>query len=570
MHAIRIGKRAFLFLVINVVICTYAESVTLSLHDAHGMPTVQCIKDVPYSLQVTMRDMQRTVDPSALLNLPDGIHLHRSKTVSRLSDRGHVTATYMYTISADQLGNHTIGPIDIDDGTTHHHSNTLSITVVKPGNVAPNHTNARAMLTLHIGPHTAYVGQDISCTLKFYFLPNHISLEQIGRPEIPNVLSSAWSGPSMRSEDVNGIRYECAEWHWLIRFTHPGNYEIPAYRGDYRDTTKRRHGFALFFNDMAMESVYSEGHALEVKPIPEHPSGTSAVGNIREFRSELDRTQCSVGDAALLSLTVFGEGNFFDIPAPLLNGMPPELKYYDSKKEIVSGPAGSGVRFEYVVQPLQEGVWEIPQQQYIYFDPEAALYKTSMSNPLYFTVLPSIVTLPHDSAIQSNEGQLQSDIDSDSLLRPLRLWSACREPFVIPWPLFLALIVVPLLCVMFYRGWRYYTVWYTKTDRERRARNAFMIARTTIKKARAAHDIYTVWQQFFADRGLVDVSTVTEIYMRETVEYIGLPATTCVAWDSFLHDCMSARFAKPQETDVVLNTLRAQSFLWLDILEKHR
>ena len=42
-------------------------------------------------------------------------------------------------------------------------------------------------------------------SLRFYFTPNQISLEQIGRVDVPDTRMSAWSGPFTGSEHSNGI-----------------------------------------------------------------------------------------------------------------------------------------------------------------------------------------------------------------------------------------------------------------------------------------------------------------------------------------------------------------------------
>lgn len=567
---IKIGNLLRLLFCMTFVTSGSAQQILLSVCDTNGMPIAQCVKGVAYSLYVTMRDISSTSHLSVSVELPKGVRMHQGRTVSRRIENGNTTITYIYSISADETGIYTVGPAHVEDGVTDMISNPVTLTVKESDSCANN--SVRALLTLHVPAAYAYVGQEVPCVLRFCYVPNQISLQQIGKSEIADVTSSEWTGPFSGSEEIGGMPYAYVEWRWSFQFSKPGKYEIPAYRGDYSDITKRRQGhgaFALFFNDAVLQTLYSNSHRILIKPLPAHPSGTRVVGRVSAYTVACDRTECSVGDAALLSLTILGEGNFAHFAAPLLNDIPCDLKYYDSKKEVVTTAHASGVRFEYVLQPLQAGICEIPAQQYTYFDPYEECYKTVMSNPFYFTVLPSkTVTAQTSGAQQSAHGNARVVTDLCAL-HTHGPWCTTRVPFMIPWYLFFVLSGLPLLCVCAYCIQWYLVRWHAQTDGVRRSRNAFAKTKKRIKKVKEARELYTIWLHCFADRWSVSYDTLTEVYIRQRLQSAGLSASALHEWEMFWHACMRAEFVRQNIAAVEMEALRSASLVWADILETY-
>jgi oxygen tolerance protein BatD len=567
MHILKIGKISLLFLAIMSSVFTIAQQITLSVCDTNGMPTTHCTKNIPYSLHIVMSDMQTSGDPIQAINFPQGVRLLPSKTISRHAERGYVTAKYIYSISFDEDGDYTMGPIGVRDGQTTYTSNTLTITVKGQTQKTNVPAAVGARLSLLIDAKQIYVGQEVPCALRFYFTPNQISLEQIGRVDVPDTRMSAWSGPFTGSEHSNGIDHHYVEWRWFTNFQKPKLYEIAPYRADYTDSTKRRPNqnvFALFFNTTSLDSVYSDACTIAVQPLPAHPSGTSAIGTVSTFTAQLDRTQCAVGDAVSLSTILVGEGNFLDLPTPLLGDIPSELKYYDSKKEGIYLSQGHGVRFDYVVQPLRAGVWEIPSQQYTYFDINEKRYKTAATDPCYLTVTPAATS--SDASPLSNSFQNQDD--SICGLHT-RLSYNEREPFMVAWNLFFALAFLPLLLWFVFICVRALLVLRQKTDARRRYQRAFRNARNKIKKMHSGGELYAMWIQFFADRLQKSTHTITESTIVQELERASVPQYRRHEWEVFWRDCASAAFAQRQDNKNVIAELASRSLRWLDILEKY-
>src|SRR5437867_4338837 len=123
---------------------------------------------------------------------------------------------------------------------------------------------------------------------------------------------------------------------------------------------------------------------VEVKPIPDEPGFSGAVGRFKATAS-VDRSSLALGDAATLRFKVEGSGNLKWIDrAPEL--MVPGAKVYPPqvKSDLKTEPGGiMGSRtWEFVVVPQTAGTLEIPSLAFSYFDPTAKHIVRSETPPV--------------------------------------------------------------------------------------------------------------------------------------------------------------------------------------------
>ncbi len=93
------------------------------------------------------------------------------------------------------------------------------------------------------------------------------------------------------------------------------------------------------------------------------------------------------------------------------------LKYYESKHYIVSSENRNIVpkkRFEYIVQGMRAGKWQIPPQEFVIFDVEKEAYKTFKTKPLTVTIT-SNTAMQNTASSQNAAGEKPSDQVSDML-----------------------------------------------------------------------------------------------------------------------------------------------------------
>lgn len=125
---------------------------------------------------------------------------------------------------------------------------------------------------------------------------------------------------------------------------------------------------------------------IKVLPLPNinpalESSFGGAVGNFK-MKTELSDSLLRTGEAATLSVTISGSGNFKGMKEPKIN-FPPEFEVYPPKNESsykVSGNNLKGeIKYEYVFVPLETGSYTLPKVEFTYFNPESKTYVTETS-----------------------------------------------------------------------------------------------------------------------------------------------------------------------------------------------
>ena len=134
-----------------------------------------------------------------------------------------------------------------------------------------------------------------------------------------------------------------------------------------------------FFNptQAVQKHLKTNGLTLQVKPLPEAPAGFSgAVGNF-EVKCKMDTTEVRANEAMTYRITVSGNGNLMLIDSPKPN-FPKVFEVYDPQvndKLTRSSNGVSGSRtFEWVLIPRNQGNYEIPALDFVYFDPATGRY----------------------------------------------------------------------------------------------------------------------------------------------------------------------------------------------------
>ena len=125
---------------------------------------------------------------------------------------------------------------------------------------------------------------------------------------------------------------------------------------------------------------------VEVKPIPDEPGFTGAVGRFSASAS-VDHPTLALGEAATLHFKVDGSGNLKwvdrgpELTIPGARVYPPQVK--SNLQSRPTGIAGSKT-WEYVVVPQTVGTLEIPALAFSYFDPSTGriMHSTTSAIPL--------------------------------------------------------------------------------------------------------------------------------------------------------------------------------------------
>ena len=150
--------------------------------------------------------------------------------------------------------------------------------------------------------------------------------------------------------------------------------------------------FFMFMNVRAdRKRVYSNAVKITVDPLPHHHRPVQAVGTFESLYAHITPPVAKEGEGMVFTLELTGNGNMHAIEIPTLE-LPTALKYYDSNTTIINGQNNDECakkRFEFIVQGMECGDWQIPEQLFVYYDIERQDFVTLRTSSLSVSIQPS-------------------------------------------------------------------------------------------------------------------------------------------------------------------------------------
>lgn len=202
-------------------------------------------------------------------------------------------------------------------------------------------------------------------------------------------------------------------------------------------------------NQAVVKSLTSNSISVKVKPLPDAPAGfAGGVGHF-DIKAKTDLDQLHAGDAFTYSVTVSGRGNLSLLEAPTIE-FPKGMEVYEPRviDNINKGDNGlSGSRtFEWIVTPQTQGEYDMPDFDYVYFDPVSGQYITKKCNKIHIKVDKPL----HNSSAKSDVKILNSDIHHISKQTKLNDINNHKAP-VLFWILTILPALAAALIVIFAR-----------------------------------------------------------------------------------------------------------------------
>jgi hypothetical protein len=281
--------------------------------------------------------------------------------------------------------------------------------ILKPGENIDDKIRKNMFVKLQVSKTSCYVGEPIVATYKLYSrlqsesrVTKHPSLNGFS---VYDMIEP--SGDAVSVETVNGKPFTVH----TIRKTQliplqAGTIELDPVEIENTvhfvksSQAQRRRGNSLqdLFDQLTGESntgvpveknvtLDSKPVAITVKALPEESRPGSYNGAVGHFAIEagIENKNVNAQDAAVLKVTVKGNGNLPVVNAPLVK-WPSGFETYDaSEKENIDktkAPMAGTKTFEYSFIPDKKGNYSIPAIQFSYFDPLSASYKSIESKPL--------------------------------------------------------------------------------------------------------------------------------------------------------------------------------------------
>ncbi|MDM7924986.1 MAG: BatD family protein [bacterium] len=167
---------------------------------------------------------------------------------------------------------------------------------------------------------------------------------------------------------------------------------------DVHVRSRSRDPFADFFDDSfffggktVRRQIRSKPISIEVQPFPEtgKPAGFSGLTGRFRISASADKRDVKTNEAITYKVTVEGDGNIRQIPAPEIV-FPSDFEVYPPKTSETVTRSGAGISgrrtFEYVLIPRAAGDETLPPVRLSYFDASAAAYRTVSTEAIQLRV----------------------------------------------------------------------------------------------------------------------------------------------------------------------------------------
>ncbi len=557
-----------------------ATHVVLRALDSQGHELSQAQLGKPFLLEVAIQGGHGNLSDPVIENAPSagavrvGYKMHTVNGVSKIN--------YTYKTRIDSEGTHQVGPAVIDDGGHCMQSNVVTVKVGRD-EVARHHNgavekNKKLFLQLAVKHDRVVVGQKIEGTITFYSRCSEVLIRQLMEPAVEGFVKTGPEAPEQGEQDVDGQMYRYVRWNWQLVPQKSGKLVIPACSVDIvaqSDETDFTGGFgALFRFGATQQQIYSNALTVHVDQLPANGQKVDAVGVFRNFTASVNQTVAREGDGIALTLSLEGDGNFDQFNLEL-QSLPPIFKSYSSKQnieELKNKPGWRKKIFEFVVQGMEPGEWNIPEQVFTYYDVMAKNYKTLKTSPLTLKILRHALTKNYQAADDELSTAVETVVKVDDDVLPLNhcdSWCSIPER-KIPWTLFMLLFFTPLFIwfsTFMRRGWLRLIMW---RGPKARWKGAFKNAHRHVDRAQHNNNIaalYAVFVELFALRCGVTPAQVSDEMTRTVLTKAGFSLEQVTEWEKFFAQISAYVFYSVQGKDQE-KQLFHEADTWIDRLEK--
>lgn len=578
-----VGKLIIAWLLI--VSASACATITLQVISTDDEPLQQVGAGEPFIITAIVTDEDLSGQKLLLAGLDNFFVQHSGVQIRTVNGRS--TKKYIYNVRIDTPGTYALGPAELQVNGNVVRSDTITVTVAGKQLVSAKHAgqqNSKVFLRLAADKDRAVIGEKVRCSLRFFYVNDGASsLSTFGEPDISGCSLSNREGPFQGTQKINDIMYNYIEVCWDVHPAQLGQLSIPAYNADFIMRSERDYSlsrFASFFGSQQMlKRVYSNALTLQVDELPVHQGQVNAVGSLSAMHAEIRPSVVKEGEAMVLTLRVDGVGSFVQIDPLQLHAIPGEFKWYDSKQYSLDelGPHGEMTTcFEFVIQGMKAGDWEIPKQQFTYFDVQSRTYKTLQSELLMVTVLPSAVNKATVNPVQVNE---QHCDEQDSVctvrdeIRPLHKEAAWyfvqQREIPLQWFLFLCFVPFGIAVLQLLNKSR--KRYYKRNQLHYKKKKAFSYARAQLNYAKQHNNyaaLYPLFVELCASRAQVSMSEVSQDFIEHMMHQAQVPQDVFNEWQFFFMTIAGYVFSDASHNVTLDTDIFQHAEKWLTRLEK--
>ncbi len=565
----KIGKIFFLITVFFANVFARTDVLTLNVTDMNGHSVQELMRGVSYLLEIKAdgnQDLHKLVIPGL-----NALH-HEFRGASRLTMMSKVTTQHTYVIRADTIGTYVIGPAHmIGERRTTRKSNVLSFSVVQE-------QQQDVIVQLSTSVDRAVIGEKIVVRVRLNTrVPTELmSIEQ------PKLDPSMGSLSELKQIDrgtvtIDNVMYEYAEWHAELTLNKVGTLIIPPFRAQCKLLNKQERSqdfFSAMLHRLGAgsppQNYFSNDLSLVIDPLPYHAGILDAIGVFSHFSATLNQQKAHVGEGMVLTLMLEGKTNLDEIKAPHLV-IQDGLKYYESKMiNHQNGVAHYKKSFEYIVQGMKPGSYEIPEQVFTFFNTETKVFEMLKTKPLPIIITPN--QLIKNEQIIKPDGPVVIDFDEDDIF-PLQVtgsWLLKKERSL-SWFWFLLATLLPLLYCCYYFAGMYISEYRNIHKQYLTKKYAFKHAKKQLKNnnktTMISFSLYDIFMNLFADRLQLSLSDLTAEVIEAKLNHVGFSHDVIEQWRRFFHKLEEAAFMPKNKTKIDAELVK-RAEIWLKQLEE--
>ena len=565
---------------VGLLLTSYAcfAGLTLRTVDLKGKPLQEVRVGYPFKIEVAVDDVGTyTTHPTVA-----GLELTsvRGRETKMQIINGRRSTQFVYTVTIDKPGSYTLGPAElvhnnqrISSGTT-----TLVVADAGPASATKKEGSEQLFVRLVVDKQRAVIGEKIMCSLQLYCCNDAIKLHTIGEPDLSSfTVVSRKDAVQAGAKDIDGTSYSCIEWQWELVPNKEGDTTIPAFRVDYLMPFEEDNDIFNFWGPRyTQKRVYSNACSLYVQSLPPHDGPVHGLGSLTRMTASISPARACEGEGMVLTLEVEGEGDVKNVRTPELIGMPDAVRWYDSKNYCKDACASESAKkcFEYIVQGIKPGEWEIPPQRLTFFDINNRRYKELKSQPLKIVVVGQAKTFASAPAEKREDDALNdihTNIELQTDIQPLNQtgpWSRGHERYM-PFWLLLVCMLVPLVMLILWLLYTKYGRGHFRLVGGVSKKKLFARARKAVQTAQAKDaqaQLYPIFMDLFAHRLGKPVAQISDATIDSLLAQQGFSQAIRERWQEFFEQLSALVFAKTtrQHYD---HELFGLALRWLDILE---
>ena len=473
------------------------------------------------------------------------------------------TTSFSYYVSALSEGELTIPSATIKIEGKKIQTQPIKISVIKadPNKKSEFQIGDNVKLEVEVSRRNVYQGEQILVTYKLF---SKINLVDISVSQFPN-LNGFWNEKietSSRStvQNIDGTNY--GVWEISKSILTPqksGDLKIDPMKINItvQLKTQNRRGdiFGMFNNYRSVEEeIRSKSVTIKVKDLPDNPptSFNGAVG-VFKLKAKTDKKIADANTAINYEIELSGSGNLHLIDNLPVN-FPDDFEVFDPEKKDKSFTSKNSIKgkliFNYLIIPRFQGEYQIPSQEFSFFNLNTKKYETLKTQAIDIEVNKGS---NQTNVIASSEQLLE---ENDKSLSPIKTKSEFKLINDKMWHQkwwYILLLILPILLTISAGIRQVYIKIIDKNPIDRKYRKSLKIAQKRLKNAelflkndekqRFYEEIEKSLLNYFSHKFNTETADLSKEKISEIFTNRQVDKEVLINYISILEDCEYCRYS---------------------------